>query len=53
MKICARCNMPLRDGDDFDSDYIPSASGAGITIYRHRQPCKRTDAPTTQADLRH
>lgn len=49
--ICARCDMPLREGDDYTWDYIPAGSGPGITIYRHRQPCKRTDAPTTQSSI--
>lgn len=38
--ICARCDEPLREGDDYDEQSIDGASGPGITIYRHRQPCR-------------
>jgi hypothetical protein len=41
--------MPLRDGDDYDETSVDGATGAGITIYRHRQPCKRTNAQTYPA----
>lgn len=53
MKICAHCDTRLRKGDDYTEDSIPSPSGPGTTIYRHLWPCKRTNAPTSQADLRH
>jgi hypothetical protein len=53
--ICARCDMPLRDSDDYDETSIDGATGAGVTIYRHRQPCRLTQqqtAPAPAADSR-
>ncbi|UOB09049.1 hypothetical protein MQE23_08290 [Streptomyces sp. HP-A2021] len=47
--ICARCDMPLRAGDDYDETSVDGATGAGVTIYRHRQPCRRTQQQTAPA----
>lgn len=38
--ICARCDKPLREGDDYDAESVDGATGPGITIYRHRWLCR-------------
>jgi hypothetical protein len=38
--ICARCDEELREGDDYDRESIDGATGPGVTIYRHRWPCR-------------
>ena len=47
MKICASCDKPMPDGE---AKAVPktSASGAGMTLYFHKVPCK----PVPQTVLR-
>jgi hypothetical protein len=47
--LCARCDMPLREDDDYDETSVDGATGAGVTIYRHRWRCKRTQQQTSPA----
>jgi len=34
--ICARCQQPIRPGEDYETDGKFSSSGAGATIERHK-----------------
>lgn len=44
--MCARCDMPLRDGDDFTTHSVDSPTGGGITVHLHTNPCRRTQQQT-------
>lgn len=45
MKICGRCDQPIRQGQKYTEHHIDSASGPGATVYRHVKLCQR---PPTQ-----
>lgn len=49
MKICARCDKPMRD-DEAKALPKTSTSGAGMTLYFHKVPC--TPAPHQSAPAR-
>jgi len=53
VKFCGRCDQPIRDGEKYTAHDMPSSSGAGITIYRHVDLCKKVPTQTTQVSLRH
>lgn len=52
MKICARCDMPIR-GTDYAKYDIAAPTGGGATIYLHVELCKKVPTQTTQVSLRH
>lgn len=35
MKICGRCDKPIRDGEPYTKYEMEGATGAGCTVYRH------------------
>ena len=44
--ICARCEKPIRDGEDYTTEVNPGASGAGSDIHLHKRLCKRPPRAT-------
>ncbi|WP_167459134.1 MULTISPECIES: hypothetical protein [Streptomyces] len=53
MMICGRCDKPIRDGEKYTTHDIQSASGGGITVYRHVALCKPVPTQTVQVTPRH
>lgn len=51
--ICGRCDQPILKGKRYTEHSNPGASGAGGTVYRHVELCKRAPIQTTQASIRH
>lgn len=51
--ICGRCDRPISPGEEYTCHDMQSASGGGITVFRHVDPCKRVLIQTTQVSLRH
>ncbi|GAA3829064.1 hypothetical protein [Streptomyces chiangmaiensis] len=43
MRICARCDKPIRDGETYEVRHIEAASGPGGTVFLHAW-CKRIAA---------
>ncbi|MGW9029114.1 hypothetical protein ACWGQ5_34295 [Streptomyces sp. NPDC055722] len=42
--ICARCDKPIRDGQEYTTEANPGASAAGSDIHLHKQLCARPPA---------
>jgi hypothetical protein len=53
MKICGRCDQPIRAGEPHSEHPIDAPSQGGTTVYRHLRGCRRVPTQTTQASLRH
>ncbi|MFE9764599.1 hypothetical protein ACFYPC_08730 [Streptomyces sp. NPDC005808] len=53
MKICGRCDEPIRPGQPSTEHPIDSPSLGGTVVYRHVQECRRVPTQTNQASLRH
>jgi hypothetical protein len=49
--ICACCDQPIRDDEEYTTESIPGATNAGADIVLHTQPCKRTLQPTSPSGL--
>jgi hypothetical protein len=49
--ICACCDQPIRDDEEYTTESIPGATNAGADIVLHAQPCKRTLQPTSPSGL--
>jgi hypothetical protein len=47
VKICARCDQRIKDGEEYDEIPMPGASVAGATVYRHKRGCRRAQVQTT------
>lgn len=53
MKICGRCDKPIRDGQKYTTHDIDAPSGGGDIVYRHVAECTPVPIQTTQASIRH
>jgi len=53
VKICGRCDEPIRKGEPHSEHRIDAASQGGAIVYRHLRDCRRVLIQTTQASLRH
>lgn len=51
--FCGRCDKLIRPGEQYTEHSNPGASGAGGTVYRHVELCKRVPIQTAPAPLRH
>ncbi|WP_219728366.1 hypothetical protein [Streptomyces cahuitamycinicus] len=40
MKYCSHCDELIRKGEAYDEQSIDVATGPGITVYRHLEPCR-------------
>jgi len=49
MNFCGRCDQPIQDDEEYTEHDMPSSSGAGITVYRHVDRCKRVEIQTAPA----
>lgn len=53
MKVCGRCDQPIRANEEHTRYDIPGASHAGATVYRHTAPCPRVPIQTAPVPVRH
>lgn len=51
MKICGRCDQPIRDGEEYTEYDIPSPSLGGTVVYRHTGRCQQVPTQTTQTPV--
>jgi hypothetical protein len=49
--ICARCDLRIDPAEPFIRHDNPGASGAGMTTYVHRGPCRRAQKQTAPAPV--
>lgn len=47
--MCARCDQPIRDGEDWEPYDNMSPTGAGSTVFLHKKLCKRPPTQTAPA----
>jgi hypothetical protein len=45
--MCARCDQPILDGEDCETQDIPRPTGPGATVLLHKRLCQK---PPTQTD---
>jgi hypothetical protein len=39
--ICARCDKPIKPGEEYTTEALAGASAAGSDVYLHKRLCKR------------
>lgn len=47
--MCARCDQPIRDGEDYETQDIPRPTGPGATVLLHKKLCKQPPTQTAPA----
>ncbi|MDQ1037289.1 hypothetical protein QFZ75_003705 [Streptomyces sp. V3I8] len=48
MRICGRCDKPIRPTQAHTAYDIPSPTGPGTTVFLHVAPCPKAPFQTTQ-----
>ncbi|WP_329545582.1 hypothetical protein OG548_14485 [Streptomyces sp. NBC_01356] len=53
MKICGRCDQPIREGQPHTEHSVDSPSLGGTVVYLHVERCRRVPTQSNQVSLRH